>query len=60
MFQKIFNGGFLKSKKVYVSTCIGIIGAIGAFMIGDVNLFEMLGIIFPLLSVFFLRKSANS
>ncbi len=54
--EKIINGGFLKGKKTYITTIIGILTAIGAYLIGEINLVNLLQTVFPLAGIFFIRK----
>lgn len=52
----IATGGFLAGKKTYITAVTGIIGAVGAYLIGEMTLIEAFQVIWPLVSVAFLRK----
>jgi len=55
--NKIINGGFLSGKRTYIVSGIGILSAIGAYLVGDTNVFGMLQTVFTLGGIYFLRKS---
>lgn len=52
----ISSGGFLAGKKTYITAITGIVGALGAYLVGDMTLVEAFQIVWPLISVAFLRK----
>lgn len=54
--NKILSGGHLKGYRTYIISGIGIVSAVGAYLMGDVGLFDMLQTIFPLACIYFLRK----
>ncbi len=58
--NKIINGGFLAGHRTYIISGIGIISAIGAYMVGDTDIFTMLQSIFTLGGIYFLRKSSET
>lgn len=55
--NKIIKGGFLSGHRTYILSGIGIISAIGAYLVGDTDIFTMLQAIFTLGGIYFLRKS---
>ena len=55
--KKIISGGFLAGRRTYVMSGIGILTAIGAYMVGDSDVFTMLQAVFTLGGIYFLRKS---
>lgn len=55
-----FNGGFLAGKKTYITAATGIISAVAAYLIGEMDLVQVFQTIAPLVSIIFLRKSINS
>ena len=55
--KKIIKGGFLSGHRTYILSGIGIISAIGAYLVGDTDIFTMLQAIFTLGGIYFLRKS---
>ena len=57
--MNFLNGGFLEGKKTYITTAIGILSAIGAYLTGDMTLPELIQTAFPLGGIFFLRKGIN-
>ncbi len=52
----ISTGGFLAGKKTYITAITGIVGAVGAYLVGDMTLVEAFQVVWPLISVAFLRK----
>jgi hypothetical protein len=52
----IAAGGFLAGKKTYIAAVTGIVGAVGAYLAGEMTLIEALQAIWPLVTVAFLRK----
>lgn len=57
MINKIIKGGFLRGRRTYILSSIGIVGAVGAYLVGDVDVFNALQTIFTLGGIYFLRKS---
>jgi hypothetical protein len=55
--NKIIHGGFFRGSRTYILSGVGIVGAIGAYLVGDVDIFETLQTIFTLGGIYFLRKS---
>ncbi|MDA1091579.1 MAG: hypothetical protein O3A85_14880 [Proteobacteria bacterium] len=55
----ISRGGFLAGKKTYITTITGILTAVGAYLIGDMTLVETFQVVWPLISVAFLRKGVE-
>lgn len=60
MMNKIIKGGFLTGHRTYIISGIGILSAIGAYLVGDVDVFTMLQSIFTLGGIYFLRKSSET
>jgi hypothetical protein len=58
--NKIINGGYLKGKKTYIVSSIGIVSAIGAYLIGDEDIFTMLQTIFTLSGIYFLKQESST
>ncbi len=58
--NKIINGGYLKNKKTYVVSGVGIVSAIGAYLVGDEDVFGMLQTIFTLGGIYFLRQESGT
>jgi len=58
--NKIINGGYLKGKKTYVVSSVGIVSAIGAYLIGDEDIFTMLQTIFTLAGIYFLKQESST
>lgn len=52
----ISRGGFLAGKKTYITAVTGIVGAIGAYLAGEMDLIQTLQAAWPLITVAFLRK----
>jgi len=60
MMNKIINGGYLSGRKTYVISGIGIVSAIGAYLIGEQDLFSMLQTIFMLGGIYFLKQESST
>ena len=58
--NKIINGGYLRGRKTYVVSTIGIVSAIGAYLIGDEDIFTMLQTIFTLSGIYFLKQESST
>lgn len=58
--NKIIKGGYLKDKKTYVVSGVGIISAIGAYLIGDEDIFTMMQTIFMLGGIYFLKQESST
>lgn len=57
--KKVITGGFLSGYRTYIISSVGILSAIGAYMVGDTDVFTMLQAIFTLGGIYFLRKSSE-
>lgn len=55
--KKIVKGGYLAGYRTYIISASGIISAIAAYLVGDVDIFATLQTIFTLGGIYFLRKS---
>ena len=58
--KKIISGGFMAGHRTCIISGIGILSAIGAYLVGDADLFTMLQSIFTLGGIYFLRKSSET
>jgi len=58
--NKIINGGYLSGRKTYVISAVGIVSAIGAYLIGDQDLFSMLQTVFTLGGIYFLKQESST
>ena len=58
--NKIIKGGYLKGRKTYVISGVGIISAIGAYLVGDEDIFTMLQTIFTLGGIYFLKQESST
>lgn len=58
--KQIITGGYLSGRRTYIISGIGIISAVGAYLVGDIDVFGMLQTIFTLGGIYFLRKEAES
>ena len=56
--NKIINGGYLQGRKTYVISGVGIISAIGAYLIGEQDIFTMLQTVFMLGGIYFLKQES--
>lgn len=55
--KKFIKGGYLSGYRTYIISATGIISAIAAYLVGDIDVFAMLQTIFTLGGIYFLRKS---
>ena len=58
--NKIIKGGYLQGKKTYVVSSVGIISAIGAYLIGDEDIFTTMQTIFMLGGIYFLKQESST
>lgn len=57
--SKIFKGGWCVGHRTYIISGAGIISAIAAYLVGDVDVFITLQTIFTLGSIYFVRKGLD-
>ena len=55
--KRIIHGGHLVGYRTYIISATGILSAVGAYLVGDTDLFTMLQAIFTLAGIYFLRRS---
>ena len=55
----VMGGGWFKGKKTYVTAILGILAAVGAYGLGEMNLVEMLQTAVPLAAMGFLRAGVG-
>ncbi len=55
--KRIIRGGYLSGCRTYIISVTGILSAIGAYLVGDTDLFVALQSIFTLAGIYFLRRS---
>ena len=60
MIRKIISGGFLSGHRTCIISGLGILYAVGAYMVGDTDIFTMFQSIFTFGGIYFLRKSNES
>ncbi len=58
--NKFIRGGYLKNRKTYVVSTTGIVGAMGAYLIGDADIFTTLQTIFMLSGIYFLKQESST
>ncbi len=58
--NKIIKGGYLKNRKTYVVSTVGIVSAIGAYLVGDEDVFTMMQTIFTLAGIYFLKQESSN
>ena len=58
--NKFIRGGYLKNRKTYVVSSVGIVGAMGAYLIGDADIFTTLQTIFMLSGIYFLKQESST
>ncbi|MBD5389224.1 hypothetical protein HDR63_03135 [bacterium] len=59
VMDRIIKGGFLADKRAYITSGVGILSAVGAYLVGDGDIFGMLQTIFTLGGIYFLRKASE-
>ncbi len=57
MMKRIISGGYLKGYRTYIISATGILSAIGAYLVGDTDIFTMLQTVFTMAGIYFLRRS---
>ena len=58
--NKFIKGGYLVGRKTYVISTVGIISAIGAYLIGEQDIFTLLQTIFTLGGIYFLKQESST
>jgi hypothetical protein len=58
--NKIIKGGYLSGRKTYVISTIGIVSALGAYLVGEQDIFTMLQTIFTLGGIYFLKQESSN
>ena len=58
--KKFINGGYLKNRKTYGVSGVGIVSAIGAYLIGDTDIFATMQTIFTLGGIYFLKQETST
>ena len=58
--NKIIKGGYLAGRKTYVISAVGVMSAIGAYLIGEEDVFTMLQTIFTLGGIYFLKQETSN
>jgi hypothetical protein len=58
--NKFIKGGYLKNRKTYVVSTVGIVSAIGAYLIGDEDIFTMMQTVFMLGGIYFLKQESST
>lgn len=58
--NKIIKGGYLVGRKTYVIASVGIISAIGAYLIGEQDIFTVLQTVFTLGGIYFLKQESST
>ena len=55
--NKFIRGGFMAGHRTYIIAAVGIISALGAYVVGDADLFSLMQTVFTMGGIYFLRKS---
>ena len=58
--NKIIKGGYLTGRKTYVISAVGIVSALGAYLIGEEDIFTTLQTIFTLSGIYFLKQESST
>ena len=56
----ISRGGWLAGRKTYITAVTGIVAALGAYLIGEMDLVQSFQTIWPLIAVAFLRNGVEN
>lgn len=59
LWKNLFDGGMLAGKRTYIISAVGILTAVGSYLVGDSNILEAMNAIFPLAAIYFLRKGLD-
>ena len=57
--HKIFKGGWCPGHRTYIISAAGIISAIAAYIVGDIDIFITMQTVFTLGSIYFVRKKMD-
>ena len=57
--NKLLTGGFLAGRRTYIISGAGILSAIAAYLVGDIDIFGTLQTVFTLGGIYFLRRGIN-
>ena len=57
--NRFIKGGCLAGRRTYIVSAVGIVSALGAYLVGDIDIFGMMQTIFTLGGIYFLRKSSE-
>lgn len=55
--NRIIHGGYLNGYRTYIISVSGILSSVGAYLVGDTDLFAMLQSILTFAGIYFLRRS---
>ncbi len=58
--SKIIKGGYLNGRKTYVVSTVGIVSALGAYLIGEQDIFSVLQTVFTLGGIYFLKQESST
>ena len=58
--NKIIKGGYLTGRKTCVISAVGIVSALGAYLIGEEDIFTTLQTIFTLGGIYFLKQESST
>jgi hypothetical protein len=58
--NKFIKGGYLSGRKTYVIASVGIVSAVGAYLIGEQDLFSVLQTVFTLGGIYFLKQESST
>jgi len=57
--KTITGGGMMAGHRTYIIAGVGILSAVGAYLVGDTNLIDTINIVFPLAAIYFLKKDMD-
>ena len=58
--NKFIHGGFFANRKTQIMTCVGIVSAVCAYLVGDSDLFAAIQAVIAVGGVYLLQKSKQN
>ena len=58
--NKFIRGGFLSNRRTQIMTCVGIISAVCAYLVGDSDLFAAIQTLIAVAGVYILHKTKQN
>ncbi|MBO4480639.1 MAG: hypothetical protein J5742_03395 [Alphaproteobacteria bacterium] len=58
--ERFIHGGFFANRKIQIMTCVGIVSALCAYLVGDSDIYATAQAIIAVCGVYWLHKSKTS